>query len=106
MIVWVIATGAPNRWVTADKAYGQAKHLQRWLEELSVFHVLAARCTDTVTARGPGGGGSATVSVAVKDMVAAVPETPGGVAVPGPARTVSGSMSERALRSRHPHGLD
>jgi SRSO17 transposase len=66
MIARAIAAGVPFRWVTADELYGQAKHLQRWLEELNIFHVLAVKCTDTVTI----GEGRA----AVKDLVAALPE--------------------------------
>ncbi|MFE7311520.1 IS701 family transposase [Streptomyces sp. NPDC057555] len=38
----------PFAWVTADEAYGQAKHLRAWLEAQRIAHVLATNVNDTV----------------------------------------------------------
>ena len=50
MISRAIEAGVPFAWVTADETYGQAKYLQAWLEGRDVSHVMAIRCSDTLTA--------------------------------------------------------
>jgi hypothetical protein len=40
----------------ADEAFGQVKYLRVWLEEQDVFHMVATRCNDDVSARGIGYG--------------------------------------------------
>ena len=49
MIGRAIAAGVPFAWVTADETYGQAKYLQAWLEDQDIWHVMAIRCSDTLT---------------------------------------------------------
>ena len=46
----------PFTWFTADEAFGQVKYIRVWLEERDVFHVLATRCNDDVSAHGIGYG--------------------------------------------------
>ena len=46
----------PFTWFTADEAFGQVKYLRVWLEEHDVFHVVATRCNDDVSAHGIGYG--------------------------------------------------
>jgi SRSO17 transposase len=61
-----IDAGVPFAWVTADEAYGQAKHLRLWLEERRIAHVLAVKVNDTVTTtRG--------AQARVDDLIAALP---------------------------------
>ncbi|GAB3147403.1 IS701 family transposase [Micromonospora sonneratiae] len=56
MLQRAIDAGVPFAWFTADEAFGQAKYLRVWLEERDVFHVVATRCNDDVSARGIGHG--------------------------------------------------
>ena len=49
MIARALEAGVPFAWFTADETYGQAKWLQAWLEERDVWHVMAIRCSDTLT---------------------------------------------------------
>lgn len=56
MLQRVIEAEVPFTWFTADEAFGQAKYLRVWLEERDVFHVVATRCNDDVSARGIGHG--------------------------------------------------
>ncbi|MFG2987594.1 IS701 family transposase [Streptomyces sp. NPDC048258] len=48
MLQRAIDARVPFAWVTADEAYGQAKHLRSWLEERRIAHVLATKVNDTV----------------------------------------------------------
>jgi SRSO17 transposase len=54
MLQRAIDAGVPFTWYTADEAFGQVKYLRVWLEERDVFHVVATRCNDNVSARGIG----------------------------------------------------
>lgn len=49
MIARAAAAGVPFAWFTAGETYGQAKWLQAWLEERDIWHVMAIRCSDTLT---------------------------------------------------------
>jgi SRSO17 transposase len=49
MIARAVAAGVPFAWFTADETYGQAKYLQAWLEDQDIWHVMAIRCSDTLT---------------------------------------------------------
>jgi SRSO17 transposase len=56
MLQRAIDAGVPFTWFTADEAFGQVKYLRGWLEEQDVFHVVATRCNDDVSAQGIGSG--------------------------------------------------
>jgi SRSO17 transposase len=49
MIARAVAAGVPFAWFTADETYGRAKYLQAWLEDQDIWHVMAIRCSDTLT---------------------------------------------------------
>ncbi|MBV9024029.1 MAG: IS701 family transposase [Streptomycetaceae bacterium] len=66
MLRRAIDAGVPFAWVTADEAYGQAKHLRVWLEERRIAHVLAVKVNDTVTT-------SCGEQARVDDLIAALP---------------------------------
>jgi SRSO17 transposase len=65
MIARAAGAGVPFAWFTADEVYGQAKWLQRWLEDQDIWYVMAIRCSDTLTT--PEGEQRAD------DLIAAVP---------------------------------
>ncbi|WP_189308835.1 IS701 family transposase, partial [Streptomyces albospinus] len=48
MLQRAIDARVPFAWVTADEAYGQAKHFRVWLEQRRMAHVLATKVNDTV----------------------------------------------------------
>ncbi|MEU1283451.1 hypothetical protein [Kitasatospora sp. NPDC005856] len=52
MLQRAIDARVPFARVTADEAYGQAKHLRSWLEERRIAHVLATKVNDTVITAG------------------------------------------------------
>ncbi len=56
MLQRVIDARVPFTWFAADEAFGQVKYLRVWLEQQDVFHVVATRCNDDVSARGIGYG--------------------------------------------------
>jgi SRSO17 transposase len=56
MLQRAIDAEVPFTWFTADEAFGQVKYLRVWLEDRDVFHVVATRCNDDVSARGIGYG--------------------------------------------------
>jgi SRSO17 transposase len=56
MLQRAVDAGVPFTWFTADEAFGQVKYLRVWLEERDVFHVVATRRNDDVSAHGIGHG--------------------------------------------------
>ena len=56
MLQRAIDARVPFTWFTADEAFGQVKYLRTWLEEQDVFHVVATRCNDDVSAHDIGHG--------------------------------------------------
>ena len=61
MLQRAIDADVPFTWFTADEAFGQVKYLRVWLEERDVFHVVATRCNDDVSARDIGYGRADTI---------------------------------------------
>lgn len=56
MLQRALDADVPFTWFTADEAFGQVKYIRVWLEEHDVFHVVATRCNDDVSARDIGYG--------------------------------------------------
>jgi SRSO17 transposase len=52
MLARALDAGVRFGWFTADEIYGQAKYLQRWLEERHVAYVMAIRRSDTFPVSG------------------------------------------------------
>jgi SRSO17 transposase len=68
MLERALAAGVPFGWVTGDTVYGGDRRLRIWLEEHTIRHVMAVKCTEPVwalTDRGPG-------QVAAQDLIAEV----------------------------------